>query len=151
MPIGSWVLGAACVQLTQWPEQIRVSANLSALQITPELVPEVGRLLSHHRVAPDRLVLEITESLVLDPAIKPAVSSLRALGVRLALDDFGSGYSSLGGLQRFPLDLLKLDRTLIDSLEKRDFAAETRSSTRRSTRRWRHSRGRGYPARIRLR
>jgi len=116
VPIGSWVLRAVCGQLAQWPEQIRVSANLSALQITPAIVPEVERLLSHHRVAPDRLVLEITESLVLDPAIKPVVSSLRALGVRLALDDFGSGYSSLGGLQRFPLDLLKLDRTLIDSL-----------------------------------
>ena len=61
-------------------------------------------------------MLEITESLVLDPAVKPVVASLRALGVELALDDFGTGYSSLGSLQRFPLDLVKLDRTLIASL-----------------------------------
>jgi EAL domain-containing protein (putative c-di-GMP-specific phosphodiesterase class I) len=61
-------------------------------------------------------VLEITESLVLDPSIKPVVASLRALGVQLALDDFGTGYPPLGSLQRFPLDLIKLDRTLIDTL-----------------------------------
>ncbi|MGO9902844.1 MAG: EAL domain-containing protein [Solirubrobacteraceae bacterium] len=116
VPIGSWVLHAVCAQLAHWPEQIRISANLSALQITPKLVPEVQRLLAQHRVAPERMVLEITESLVLDPAVKPVVSQLRALGVPLALDDFGTGYSSLSGLARFPLDLLKLDRTLIDSL-----------------------------------
>ncbi len=116
VPIGSWVLHEVCAQLARWPEQIQASANLSALQITPQLVPEVERQLAQHRVAPARLVLEITESLVLDPVIKPVVASLRALGVKLALDDFGTGYSSLGSLQRFPLDLLKLDRTLTDSL-----------------------------------
>ena len=114
--IGSWVLDNVCQQLARWPEQIRISANLSALQITPPLVSEVTRLLQTYSVAPERLVLEITESLVLEPAIKPIVSQLRALGVLLALDDFGSGYSSLGSLQRFPLDILKLDRSLIDSL-----------------------------------
>ncbi|MGO9901708.1 MAG: EAL domain-containing protein [Solirubrobacteraceae bacterium] len=123
VPIGSWVLDSVCKQLGRWPEQIRISANLSALQITPPLVSEITRLLQTHSVAPDRLVLEITESLVLDPAIKPIVSQLRALGVLLALDDFGSGYSSLGSLQRFPFDLLKLDRTLIDSLTEPNGAA----------------------------
>jgi diguanylate cyclase (GGDEF)-like protein/PAS domain S-box-containing protein len=116
VPIGSWVLSQVCEQLARWPEEIRVSANLSALQITPGLVLEVQHQLAQHDVAPDRLVLEITESLVLDPSVKPIVSSLRTLGVQMALDDFGTGYSSLGGLQRFPLDLLKLDRTLIESL-----------------------------------
>ncbi len=123
VPIGSWVLDSVCEQLGRWPADISVSANLSALQITPRLVSEVIRLLQAHSVAPDRLVLEITESLVLDPAIKPIISQLRALGVKLALDDFGSGYSSLGSLQRFPLDLLKLDRTLIDSLTEPNGAA----------------------------
>jgi diguanylate cyclase (GGDEF)-like protein/PAS domain S-box-containing protein len=117
IPIGSWVLQTVCAQLAQWPQQIHVAANLSALQITPELTLEVQRQLAQHRVAPDRLVLEITESLVLDPSTKPIVTSLRALGIKLALDDFGTGYSSLGSLQRFPLDLLKLDRTLISSLD----------------------------------
>ncbi len=116
IPMGSWVINRVCAQLASWPEQIHASANLSALQITPQLVPEVARGLARHHLTPRRLVLEITESLVLDPAIKSVVSSLRALGVQLALDDFGSGYSSLGSLQRFPLDVLKLDRTLTDSL-----------------------------------
>jgi diguanylate cyclase (GGDEF)-like protein/PAS domain S-box-containing protein len=116
VPIGSWVLSAVCAQLARFPEGIHVSANLSALQIKPELVSEVERELERHGVAPERLVLEITESLVLDPRVKPIVASLRALGVQLALDDFGTGYSSLGSLQRFPLDVLKLDRSLIESV-----------------------------------
>ncbi len=114
--IGGWVLGRVCEQLAQWPEEIHASANLSALQIRPQLVIEVEQLLAQHAIMPGRLVLEITESLVLDPGVKSVVASLRALGVQLALDDFGTGYSSLGSLQRFPLDLLKLDRTLIDTL-----------------------------------
>jgi EAL domain-containing protein (putative c-di-GMP-specific phosphodiesterase class I) len=110
------VLGAACAQLTRWPQRIHLSVNLSPVQIRPELVAEVERLLSRHGIVPRRLVLEITESLVLDPSIKSVVASLRALGVQLALDDFGTGYSSLGSLQRFPLDVVKLDRTLIESV-----------------------------------
>jgi diguanylate cyclase (GGDEF)-like protein/PAS domain S-box-containing protein len=114
--IGSWVLNRVCAQLAQWPEEIHACANLSARQIHPALVIEVEQLLADHAITPSRLVLEITESLVLDPSVKPVVASLRALGVQLALDDFGPGYSSLGSLQRFPLDLLKLDKTLIDTL-----------------------------------
>jgi diguanylate cyclase (GGDEF)-like protein/PAS domain S-box-containing protein len=114
--IGSWVLSSVCEQLAQWPEEIHVSANLSARQIHPQLVSDVEALLAEYSITPERLVLEITESLVLDPGIKPVIANLRTLGVRLALDDFGTGYSSLGSLQRFPLDLLKLDRTLIDTL-----------------------------------
>ena len=91
---------------------------------------EVEQLLADHAITPERLVLEITESLVLDPGIKPVIASLRALGVQLALDDFGTGYSSLGSLQRFPLDLLKLDRTLIDSLRR---AEASRSCAPRSS------------------
>jgi diguanylate cyclase len=86
------------------------------VQIRPELVHEVQHLLVRHGIVPGRLVLEITESLVLDPRTKPIVAQLRGLGVQLALDDFGTGYSSLGSLQRFPLDVVKLDRTLISSL-----------------------------------
>ena len=95
---------------------IHASANVSALQLAPGLVDEVKGLLEREHSAPGRLVLEITESLVLDPRIRPVVAGLRALGVHLALDDFGTGYSSLGSLQRFPLDVLKLDRTLVASL-----------------------------------
>jgi diguanylate cyclase (GGDEF)-like protein/PAS domain S-box-containing protein len=126
--IGSWVLREVCTQLAQWPHELHVAANLSALQITPELVIEVERVLIQHLVAPSRLMLEITESLVLDPAVKPIVTNLRALGVQLALDDFGTGYSSLGSLQRFPLDVLKLDRTLTDSLTERSGVAVARAA-----------------------
>ena len=128
LPIGSWVLHEVCAQLARWPDEIQLSANLSALQITPELVLEVQHHLAEHHVKPDRLMLEITESLVLDPSVKPVVSSLRSLGVQLALDDFGTGYSSLGSLQRFPLDLLKLDRALISSLSENTGAAIVRTA-----------------------
>jgi diguanylate cyclase (GGDEF)-like protein/PAS domain S-box-containing protein len=114
--IGSWVLSTVCEQLARWPERIRISANVSAVQIGPGLVTEVNSNVSRHHLAAGRLILEITESLVLDPRTKPFVTTLREAGVQLALDDFGTGYSSLGSLQRFPLDLLKLDRTLITSI-----------------------------------
>ncbi len=116
-PIGSWVLRTACVELSRWPEPVYVSVNISAVQVSHELVDEVEALLEQHAVRPGRLVLEITESLVLDPRTKPVVSRLRALGVHVALDDFGTGYSSLGSLQRFPIDVVKLDRTLIRSFD----------------------------------
>ena len=116
VPFGSWVLRAVCQQLAEWPESIHVSANVSPVQIKPQLVDEVEALIAHYGIAPGRLVLEITESLVLDPRTKPIVAKLRDLGVQLALDDFGTGYSSLGSLQRFPLDVLKLDRVLIGSM-----------------------------------
>ena len=143
VPIGSWVLRQVCAQLTQWPDEIRLSANLSALQIRPELVTEVELQLAKHRIAPGRLVLEITESLVLDPSIKPVIASLRALGVQLALDDFGTGYSSLGSLQRFPLDIVKLDRTLIESSHgnQRHRGRSRRRRTRSSVGRERGRRG----------
>ena len=128
LPIGSWVLHEVCTQLARWPNEIHLSANLSALQIKPELVLEIQHLLTEHHVKPDRLMLEITESLMLDPTVTPVVSSLRSLGVQLALDDFGTGYSSLGSLQRFPLDLLKLDRALISLLSESNGAAIVRAA-----------------------
>ncbi len=115
-PIGSWVLHTACAELAGWPEPLRVSVNLSAPEVSDELVTSVEALLDRHGVRPGRLVLEITESLVLDPRTKPVVARLRALGVHVALDDFGTGYSSLGSLQRFPIDVVKLDRTLLQGL-----------------------------------
>ena len=116
VPIGSWVLRSVCAQLAAWPHEIKATANLSPLQIKPQLIAEVKQLLDQHQIAPGRLVLEITESLVLDPPTRPVVAKLRALGVQLALDDFGAGYSSLGSLQRFPLDVVKLDQALTAGL-----------------------------------
>ncbi len=128
VPIGLWVLHRVCEQLARWPDVIRVSANLSPLQVRRELITEVKEQLARHAITPERLVLEITESLVLDPRTKPVVAGLRALGVQLALDDFGTGYSSLGSLQRFPLDVVKLDRTLISSLDESNGVAIVRAA-----------------------
>jgi diguanylate cyclase (GGDEF)-like protein len=126
--VGSWVLQTACAQLARWREEIEIAANLSPRQIRPELVAEVQDLLDRHCIEPQRLVLEITESLVLDPLAEPVIEELRALGVRLALDDFGTGYASLGSLQRFPLDVVKLDRTLISSLTEDSGVAVVRAA-----------------------
>ena len=126
--IGNWVLRQVCAQLAAWPEAVEVAANLSPRQIRPELIVEVEQLLSEYRIAPRRLVLEITESLVLDPLTKPVIGRLRELGVQLALDDFGTGYSSLGSLQRFPLDVVKLDRALIWSLDEGSGVAVVRAA-----------------------
>jgi diguanylate cyclase (GGDEF)-like protein len=128
VPIGNWVLRRVCAQLAAWPEQVELAANLSPRQIRPELVLEVEQLLSEYRISPGRLVLEITESLVLDPLTKPVIGQLRELGVQLALDDFGTGYSSLGSLQRFPLDVVKLDRALIWSLDEGSGVAVVRAA-----------------------
>ena len=76
-PIGSWVLQTACAELATWPEPIYVTVNLSAAQVSHELVDEVEALLALHSVRADRLVLEITERLVLDPRTKPVVARLR--------------------------------------------------------------------------
>jgi diguanylate cyclase (GGDEF)-like protein/PAS domain S-box-containing protein len=115
-PIGEWVLREACAALAEWPEAIYVSVNLSPMQVVHELVDDVAGVLARHGLNGDRLVLEITERLVLDPRTKPVVDGLRALGVHVALDDFGTGYSSLGSLQRFPIDVVKVDRTLLQAL-----------------------------------
>jgi len=128
VPVGTWVLGQVCGQLARWPEHVEIAANISPRQIRPDLVAEVEQLLSEHRITPSRLVLEITESLVLDPMTKPVISKLRELGVKLALDDFGTGYSSLGSLQRFPLDVVKLDRALIWSLDEGSGVAVVRAA-----------------------
>ena len=71
MPFGSWVLSTVCQQLAEWPESIHVSANVSPMQVKPQLVDEVEALIARHGITPGRLVLEITESLVLDPHTKP--------------------------------------------------------------------------------
>jgi diguanylate cyclase (GGDEF)-like protein len=128
VPVGTWVLEQVCAQLARWPEHVEIAANISPRQIRPDLVGEVEQLLSAHRITPGRLVLEITESLVLDPLTKPVITKLRELGVKLALDDFGTGYSSLGSLQRFPLDVVKLDRALIWSLDEGSGVAVVRAA-----------------------
>jgi diguanylate cyclase (GGDEF)-like protein/PAS domain S-box-containing protein len=125
IPIGTWVLEQACRQLAGWQagagrgQAMGVAVNLSARQIDhPDIVATVERALADSGVDPGLLILEITESALMDDA-RSALQVLRALkdlGVALAIDDFGTGYSSLAYLQRFPLDLLKIDKTFVAGL-----------------------------------
>ncbi|MFP4062074.1 MAG: EAL domain-containing protein [Halochromatium sp.] len=122
--IGAWVLRQAARQLAAWDRAggqrlPRVAVNLSILQLEdPDLVPMIEELLRHHRLAPGRLELELTESLLMQQAGQSSsrLDALRALGVRLAIDDFGTGYSSLAYLHRLPMHQLKIDRSFIDPL-----------------------------------
>lgn len=125
IPIGAWVIEEACRQLRDWQQVGRtgqygtVDVNLSARQIDhPGIVGTVERILSETGLPPENLTLEITESaLMKDAASALAVlRALKSLGVSLAIDDFGTGYSSLSYLQRFPLDVLKVDKSFVDGL-----------------------------------
>jgi diguanylate cyclase (GGDEF)-like protein len=123
--IGRWVLEEACRQSAHWQEAhpdwppLKVSVNVSARQLGGELAETVAAVLEATGADPDRLALEITESLLMGhtDATMDLLRSLRELGVQVALDDFGTGYSSLSYLQRFPLDVLKLDRSFVSRLD----------------------------------
>ena len=126
VPIGAWVIREACAQAAQWPDDIRIAVNVSAVQFHRGALHEtILRTLADTRLAPDRLEVEITESIFLEggDATLRILHSLRSLGVRVALDDFGTGYSSLSYLQSFPFDKLKIDRSFIQNLLTRDGAS----------------------------
>jgi len=126
LPIGRWVLEAACRQARAWQNlrpstaPLVVGVNLSPRQfVQPDLVDQVRRALSAADLPAHCLELELTESAVMQDgaAALAALQSLKALGVRLAIDDFGTGYSSLDYLRRFPVDTLKVDRTFVQELD----------------------------------
>ena len=126
VPIGAWVVREACEQAAQWPPDVRVAVNVSAVQFhRGALHDTILRALSVSRLAPDRLEVEITESIFLEggETTLKLLHSLRSIGVRIALDDFGTGYSSLSYLQSFPFDKLKIDRSFIQNLLTRDGAS----------------------------
>jgi diguanylate cyclase (GGDEF)-like protein len=126
VPIGAWVVRAACAQAAHWPEHIRVAVNVSPVQFHRGSLNEtILRALADSGLAPARLEVEITESIFLEgsDATLKLLHSLRSLGVRVALDDFGTGYSSLSYLQSFPFDKLKIDRSFIQNLLTRDGAS----------------------------
>ncbi|KQO82198.1 EAL domain-containing protein [Rhizobium sp. Leaf262] len=113
-------------QLSQMPglENAYVAVNFSALQFEPGLPTRIAGLLYRHRIVPDRLVVEITEAVLMhdDPQIRAVLGAIRELGCRIALDDFGTGYSSLSYLNRFPIDIVKIDQSFTRSI--RDEVAE---------------------------
>jgi predicted signal transduction protein with EAL and GGDEF domain len=116
VPIGNWVLRAACQMATTWPEDIDVAVNLSPAQLRGEaLFESVRQALADSGLSPTRLVLEITESVLLqqDDAGLALLHRLHMLGIRFALDDFGTGFSSLSYLRRFPFDQIKIDKSFI--------------------------------------
>lgn len=118
--IGDWVLRTACRDLARWRgegHQIRVAVNVSARQLAQSSLPRrVLRLIAEHEIDPDTLCLELTETAILEHGkdAERALAALKATGVRLQLDDFGSGYSSLALLQRYAVDALKIDRMFVE-------------------------------------
>ncbi|MDQ1492642.1 MAG: hypothetical protein QOJ23_5156, partial [Actinomycetota bacterium] len=125
LPIGSWVLREACSQLATWRRElpgdsdIEMCVNVSARQLASEdLASVVAAAIAENGLDPKKLCLEITESVLMEDAdfYLGALRRLLRVGVRVAVDDFGIGYSSLAYLRRFPVDVLKLDRAFIDGL-----------------------------------
>ncbi|MDT0275908.1 putative bifunctional diguanylate cyclase/phosphodiesterase [Blastococcus goldschmidtiae] len=124
VPLGAWAIDEACRQLREWhdllgDDTLQMSVNVSARQLADEDFPGlVARTLVRHRIPAGRLVLEITESMLVEDlsAEVSRLVELKEMGVQLAVDDFGTGYSSLSYLPRFPVDMLKLDRSLIEQI-----------------------------------
>ena len=114
--IGEWVLRSACREAASWPDRRQVSVNVSAVQFkNPNLVATILSALGESGLDPRRLELEITESVMLDArgTALAMLQALRGIGVRVALDDFGVGYSSLGYLRSFPFDRIKIDQSFV--------------------------------------
>ncbi|MBL1377549.1 putative bifunctional diguanylate cyclase/phosphodiesterase [Zobellella iuensis] len=115
-PITEFVLARACRLACTWPHELAVAVNLSPrLFYSGELCRRVERALATSGLAPHRLELELTEGILMEKNMKAVeqLQALKALGVRLAVDDFGTGYSSLAYLRRFPLDILKVDKSFV--------------------------------------
>ncbi|CAN7308478.1 EAL domain-containing protein [Acidovorax sp. LjRoot117] len=124
VPLGAWILRTACVQLVQWAQSPvtahwSLAVNVSARQFRhPDFVDDVLTMLEETGADPQRLKLELTETLLLDDVEDTILrmTTLRALGIRFSLDDFGTGYSSLAYLKRLPLDQLKIDQGFVRDL-----------------------------------
>jgi diguanylate cyclase (GGDEF)-like protein/PAS domain S-box-containing protein len=117
--LGTYVLRRACRDASQWPADVKVAVNLSALQFRHgDLVATVQSALAAAGISPQRLDLEITEALVLDRSerVLNTLRTLRSMGIGISMDDFGTGYSSLSYLRSFPFDKIKIDRSFVTNL-----------------------------------
>ena len=116
VPIGTWVLNRACQEATAWPEDVKVNVNVSPEQLVePDFVDTVVEALARSTLAPQRLEIEVTESIFLNDAevARVALGKVMALGCQVALDDFGTGYSSLGYLRKLQFSTIKVDRSFV--------------------------------------
>lgn len=124
--LGTWILDAACMDLARWRRSkphLRLSVNLAATQLmNPDAVGLVMETLARYDLPPSALIIELTESSLVDDssAAENALHQLHQLGLQLALDDFGTGYSSLRTLRRFPFSILKLDGSFVEGLQSDD-------------------------------
>ncbi len=120
LPLGDWVLRRACLDAAAWPHDLKVAVNLSAIQLTHIALPQqIHQVLLETGLPPSRLEIELTETaLIKDKAQSLHIMrQIKALGVSIALDDFGKGYSSLDTLRTFPFDKIKLDKSFTDELK----------------------------------
>ncbi len=120
VPLGEWILNQACRDAATWPSDVSVAVNVSAVQLRHRTFAQVVLLaLASSGLRPDRLELEITESVLLDDteANLETLHLLRRTGIRIAMDNFGTGYSSLSYLRRFPFDKIKIDQSFVRNAE----------------------------------
>lgn len=129
-PIGEWVVQAACAQIRGWRDaglpRVRVTINLSARQFATDDLPTlIGASIAQNGIDPGDLGLELTEGLLMEntPAAIRALEALSGMGLELAIDDFGVGYSSLSYLRRFRIDVLKIDQSFVRDLHSPDGAS----------------------------
>ncbi len=119
VPLGEWVLRRACDDATSWPADIKVAVNLSPVQLKQaELFDVIRSALRSCGLPPERLEIELTESVLLERAVEnhALMERLKGIGISLTLDDFGTGYSSLSCLTAFPFDKIKIDKSFIGNL-----------------------------------
>ena len=116
VPLGEWMLQEVCAEFKKRPDRECVAVNCSAVQFrTSNVSAMVTRCIVQHGLDPARLEIEITESMLMrdDATIMAQLFDLRTLGVRISLDDFGTGFSSLSYLQTYPIDCIKIDRSFV--------------------------------------
>ena len=126
LPLGRWVMEAACAEAASWARPCRVAVNLSPAQFRqPDLTVMISNILARTGLPPNLLELEVTEGLLIEEpeSVLATLTRLRSLGIRISLDDFGTGYSSLSYLRRFPFDKIKIDRSFVTGIENDDGAA----------------------------
>jgi diguanylate cyclase (GGDEF)-like protein len=131
VPLGEWIIRQACDDAISWPVDTRVAVNLSPVQFKQaELFDIIESALQKSGLPPERLEIELTESVLLERAAEnhAFMERLRSIGVSLALDDFGTGYSSLSYLTTFPFDKIKIDKSFIGNLSKRHTSSAIISS-----------------------